>query len=102
MKITTISNGAPPLPPTLREVTQEFESLLVSRMLQAMRRTVPEGGLIGAGGEQLFRSLLDEELAQQVASAGGFGLGAMLYRQLEAQDDTALLPVSNVDEDRSS
>ena len=69
--------------PTLREATQQFESLFVSQLMKSMRDTVPESRLMGSGsGQQLFREMLDQELAGRVAQSGGIGIGEMLYQQL--------------------
>jgi Rod binding domain-containing protein len=70
-------------PTTLREATRQFESLFISQLMKSMRATVPESQLMGVdGGQQLFREMLDQELANRVAEAGGIGIGEMLYRQL--------------------
>jgi flagellar protein FlgJ len=70
-------------PQTLREATQQFESLFITQVMKAMRGTVPESHLMGSGsGEKLFREMLDQELAGRVALSGGFGIGEMLYQQL--------------------
>src|SRR4051794_5226307 len=68
---------------TLREATQQFESLFISQLMKSMRDTVPQSHLMGSGsGQQLFREMLDQELAGRVAESGGIGIGEMLYRQL--------------------
>jgi len=68
---------------TLREATQQFESLFISQLMKSMRDTVPQSHLMSAGGgQQLFREMLDQELAGQVAHSGGIGIGEMLYQQL--------------------
>lgn len=75
--------GAVASPDPLRAATQEFESLFVAKLLEAMRRTVVQGGALPAGGgEEIFRQGLDQEVAQRVAAAGGLGIGEMLYRQM--------------------
>jgi flagellar protein FlgJ len=77
-------------PGTLRETTREFEGLFVSHLLQSMRRTVPQGGWLGAGlGQQVFRDMLDQEWARQIAFSGAFGLGDLLYEQLGGARQTA-------------
>src|ERR1051325_6767514 len=69
--------------PKLREAAQDMESLFVTQMLQAMRQTVPESGLLGSGsGQKLFRDMLDQELAKEISHGSGLGIGEMLYRQL--------------------
>jgi peptidoglycan hydrolase FlgJ len=70
-------------PRDLREATGEFESLFITQIMQAMRATVPESGLMGdGGGQRVFREMLDQELSRHIAHAGGLGIGEILYRQL--------------------
>ena len=74
----------------LRELTQEFESLFVSQVMQSMRRTVPESRLIDhSSGQHLFQDMLDQELSKRIADSGGFGLGDLLYRQLANEPSAA-------------
>src|SRR2546426_347345 len=69
-------------PRTLREATQEFEGLFIAHMMQTMRRSVPGSKLLGSGsGQTIFREMLDQELARQIAHSGGFGIGEMLYQE---------------------
>lgn len=76
---------APPRPRDLREATAEFESLFIAQIMQAMRATIPESGLMGSGsGQRMFREMLDQELSRHVALGGGLGIGEVLYRQLTA------------------
>jgi flagellar protein FlgJ len=71
---------------SLRDATQQFETLFISQLMKSMRGTVPQSGLMGSGGgQQLFREMLDQELAGRVAQAGGIGIGEMLYQQLSHQ-----------------
>jgi flagellar protein FlgJ len=79
-----LSGAADPTTPhTVREAAQEFESLFVAKMMETMRRTVPQGDLLGdSSGLQMFREMLDHETARQIAHAGGFGIGEMLTQQL--------------------
>src|SRR5438128_248004 len=67
----------------LHEAAQEFESLFIDQMLQTMRRSMPEGGLLGAGsGQRTFREMLDQEMSRQIAHSGGLGVGELLWQQL--------------------
>jgi len=68
-------------PRTLKDATQEFEAQFVAKLMQSMRRTVPEGTLTGRG-ERLFREMLDEEWARGAAVGGRLGIGELLYQQL--------------------
>ncbi len=75
--------GAPDPRKRLREAAQEFESVLIARMLEAMRKTAPQGGALPTNsGHQLFRDLMDTELSRQIARSGAFGVGEAIYRQL--------------------
>lgn len=78
--------------PALRKASQDFESLFVSQIYSAMRKTVPEGGLLGNSGERMFRDMLDSEMANQAAAAGSLGIGEMLYRQLSKGFPAAKAP----------
>jgi flagellar protein FlgJ len=40
----------------LRQYTREFEAIYINEMFKAMRKTVPDGGLIGLG-EAMFEQL---------------------------------------------
>ncbi|GAW29449.1 rod-binding protein [Carboxydocella sp. ULO1] len=68
----------------LKEACQQMEALFLHQLLQRMRATVPKGGLFPEdNGEEIFRDMLDGELAVQMSKAGGIGLAEMLYQQLK-------------------
>jgi flagellar protein FlgJ len=67
----------------LKKACKEFESLLITQMLQKMRDTVPKSDFFGSRKEEeTFQAMLDEETAKNMASAGGIGLGDLMYKQL--------------------
>jgi peptidoglycan hydrolase FlgJ len=67
----------------VREASEDFESLFVTQMYQAMRRTAPPTELFGnTRDEELFRDLLDQEFAKTAAQSRSFGLGEALYEQM--------------------
>lgn len=67
----------------LRQVAAEFESIFIHLLLQGMRRTVPEGGLIEKSfAAETYENMYDEHLAQTMAQAGGMGLADMIVDQL--------------------
>jgi len=66
----------------LRRAAVQFESLFLQQMLNSMRATVPESGLMDGGGEmKLYRQMLDEELAKKVAGDSRFGIADMLVKR---------------------
>ena len=70
----------------LQNVSQKFESLFVSQMIEAMRKTVPETGYLSGGQtEKIFRAMLDQEYAEKISQTGQLGLSRMIYEHLLQQ-----------------
>jgi flagellar protein FlgJ len=69
---------------SLHEVCQEFESVLIAHLLKTMRNTVPKADVLPRESlcEDIYRSMMDEALANAVARGSGVGLAEILYRQL--------------------
>ncbi len=69
----------------LEQACKDFESLFVSQMMQQMRKTVPQDGLLNGGrAEKIYTEMLDSEMAKSISNQRGVGLAAMMYRQLSA------------------
>jgi peptidoglycan hydrolase FlgJ len=69
-----------------KKVAQEFESLFIGMMLKSMRATVGKDSLTGGGqGEEVYRSLLDQEYATAAAKGDGLGLAKLIEQQLGLQ-----------------
>jgi Rod binding domain-containing protein len=98
--VTGISSGsltaAPPDNNTqLKRLADELESVFLNQLFQAMRQSVPDGGLGDSSpGEEMFTAMLDEQLAKEAAFKWERGLGEQLYRQLSRRlvDQTAVEP----------
>ncbi|HIJ78604.1 MAG: rod-binding protein [Desulfobulbaceae bacterium] len=74
----------------LREACAGFEAIMINQMLSLARRSAPEGGLIEGGyGEEMFKSMQDDQLAQKMAAGNAMGFGEMLYRQLSQTLNTS-------------
>ena len=72
--------------PAIGKVAREFESLFIGMMLKSMRATVGKDTLTGGGhGEEVYRSLLDQEYATAMSSGGGLGLRKTIEEQLVPQ-----------------
>jgi flagellar protein FlgJ len=68
----------------LVRTARELEAVVLTQLLGAMRRTVPEGGLFGDSlPDDVFRSLLDEELARTTAERSPFGLARAIVERME-------------------
>ena len=70
----------------LMGVARQFESLLIHQMLKSMRRTVQKSDLMNSFSLQQYESMLDEEIAREMAEHKGLGLADMLYHQLRRMD----------------
>lgn len=69
--------------PAVDKVAREFESLFIGMMLKSMRATVGKDSLTGGGhGEEVYRSLLDQEYATTIANGSGLGLRNIIAEQL--------------------
>lgn len=72
---------------------QEFESFLLTYMIKKMRDTVMESDLLGnRKAENVYRSMLDEQIARELSKQGGLGLGKMISRQLERRTGENAMP----------
>lgn len=84
-----------------KKVSREFEAMFVGMMLKSMRETVGKDKLTGGGhGEEMFRSLLDQEYASEAARSGSIGLAQSIEKELTRGNRPAAAPpkaVKNAD-----
>ncbi|MDH4317158.1 MAG: rod-binding protein [Desulfobulbaceae bacterium] len=70
-------------PEILKQRCQDFEALYIQAMYKAMRNTVIDGGLFAkSNAEEMYRDMLDGELAAQTAREQSFGLAQKMYEQI--------------------
>lgn len=70
-------------PERIKAVSQEFESVFLSNMMEEMFSGVEEDGPFDSGpGSNAWRSLRTEEFARSIAAAGGIGLAEHVQRHL--------------------
>ena len=65
-------------------VARKFEALMLHAMLKSMRATITEDELTGNDGQDMYRDMMDQEIARKISESGGFGLQTMLAQQLGA------------------
>jgi Rod binding domain-containing protein len=64
---------------------REFEAVFISQMFEQMWAGIKTDGPMGGGtGEQIFRSLMIQDIGRQMASQGGIGLADTVKRELLA------------------
>ena len=70
-------------PEALKATAQQFEALLLQVVLKSMRDATPHDGMFDSEQTRMYESLLDQQLAQSLATkGGGTGLAAMIEKQL--------------------
>ncbi|GFE59507.1 flagellar rod-binding protein FlgJ [Geobacter sp. AOG2] len=78
------------------KVSQDFEALFVGMMMKSMRATVGKDKLINGGhGEEVYRSLLDQEYATAAAKQGSLGLAPIIEKDIIRQESRR--PVKKTD-----
>jgi flagellar protein FlgJ len=74
------------------KVSQDFEALFIGMMLKSMRETVGKDKITGGGhGEEIYRSLLDQEYAAAAARRGGFGLAPLIEKEIIRQESRQIV-----------
>ncbi|MDR3090145.1 MAG: rod-binding protein [Desulfobulbaceae bacterium] len=69
----------------LRESCREFEAIFVGEMFKAMRKTVPDSGLVKKSmAVETYQEMLDMETVRKTTQGQGLGIGEAMYRQLAA------------------
>jgi flagellar protein FlgJ len=71
-----------------KKVGQDFEALFVGMMMKSMRDTVGKDTLTGGGhGEEIYRSMLDQEYAAvSVKRGGGLGIAKIIEKDIIRQE----------------
>ena len=66
-----------------RKTAEDFESFFISTLLETMSSGIEVDPAFGGGhGEQVFRSMLNDEYARTFAHAGGIGIADSVYREI--------------------
>ncbi|MCP3676608.1 MAG: peptidoglycan DD-metalloendopeptidase family protein [Deltaproteobacteria bacterium] len=85
----TLQNNPQQEKRALEKAASEFESLFIFNMLKTMRKSVSKESLFGnSKGEEIYKSMLDEELSRVMAQGRGMGLRDMIVRDLSALSAT--------------
>ena len=78
----------------LLNACQEFEAIFVKQLLKEMRKTVPKDGVIPENNESsLYKSMFDDEIANNISKQGSLGLAESLYEQIrDRSNDKKIKP----------
>jgi flagellar protein FlgJ len=70
----------------LAKAAKQFEAVFVQQMFAAMRETVPKDGIASGGeGEELFSSMLDQQLANRAPEHWRHDLSDVIVAQLRSR-----------------
>ena len=83
----------PEIDPKIKKTASEFESMVLSQLLQPMFEALDSDGIGGGGsGERMFRPLLIDQYAQTMAKAGGIGIAEEVAREMMRLQGGATAP----------
>ena len=67
----------------IKQLANEFESIFLEIVLKSMRETVGKSELVNGGNaEDIYRSMLDQEYAKNMAGMRQTGIGDAIEKQL--------------------
>lgn len=76
-----------------KKISQDFEGIFIGMMVKAMHDTVGQDKLTGGGhGEDVFRSMLDQEYVAAAVKRGGFGLAKLIEKEIIQQESQRVAP----------
>ena len=71
---------------SLKQAASEFEAVFVKQLFEVMDKTVQKSELFHGGqAEDIFKSMLNDEMAKNIASSPttSFGLAEQIYQQMK-------------------
>jgi hypothetical protein len=72
--------------PNTLKAAEGMEAMFLDYMMNVMRKTVPKEDMdLENTGTEVYRSMLDSEMAQKAVRAGGIGLADQIVAYLESQ-----------------
>ncbi len=66
----------------LKAAAQQFETVFLNMMLKSMRDATPQDGAFDSEQTKMFTGMLDQQLAQSMASSRSVGLADLMVKQL--------------------
>jgi Rod binding domain-containing protein len=71
-----------------RKAAEEFEAVFLSQILNTMNEGIQAGGPFGGGqDEEMWRGMLNEHYAAQIARQGGIGIADQVYGEILKMQD---------------
>jgi flagellar protein FlgJ len=70
-----------------RAAAESFESVFLFEVMQSMYADVKPGAFGGGNEENLYRSMMNEEVAKSISRQGGVGIADSIYREIMRQQE---------------
>ncbi|MCG8556068.1 MAG: rod-binding protein [Proteobacteria bacterium] len=88
----------------VEQAAERFEALFLKQLLDVLRKSLPQGtGLAGAGrSAQQYTRIFDQALADELAKAGGIGLGALVRDSMVGTPSLSNTPGNSTEADQVS
>jgi flagellar protein FlgJ len=77
-----LARTSPDDPDTLRAASKQFEAMFLQMALKAMRAATPTNSMFDSEQSRTYQSLLDQQLALNMAQSNNNGMSEALFRQL--------------------
>jgi flagellar protein FlgJ len=80
------------------KVAKEFEAILVGQLMNQMKETIGESGLLEDGSSGQMKDMFWSFLADEVADSGGIGLWKNVYKSMSPGQDSKAGENSKLDQ----
>jgi flagellar protein FlgJ len=85
----------------LYQACQDMESVLMSKVLNTMRQTIPKSGWLGDSfAMDTFESMLFDEYSRLISQANTLGIADIMFRQL-SENISSIPPVQTASQNKS-
>jgi Rod binding domain-containing protein len=78
-RFQALHGQAAPCHEEIREMARDFEGVLLGKLMDEMKKTIPDSGLLSSPTTKQLHGLFWSKLADAVAEQGGIGLADQLY-----------------------
>ncbi len=76
----------------IKEVGQQFESMLLHQLLTAMRKSIPKNELFEeSSASDIYKDMFDEKISEQVAASAQTGIGDAIAQGIKQQQERTSL-----------
>ncbi len=66
----------------MEKVARDFESVFINKLFESMRKAIPKSDLLDSSAMDMYQTMLDQEMAKELSTQKGMGIGEMVYNDL--------------------